>query len=211
VPSPRPTSPVSQDTTPTPSSPHTVAESIPATDVADFPALTLSSPQAIAGSTSNVANTPTPSKGSPSTLKSAGSISDSISASNKSPTSPSGTPSPTSSTSPMDRGLSNGNKKRAAIITASGARAKMRPSLSRRKSSQGPSSASVEPKRSPKLPAKKSPSRSPSLRQTQPGPTNIGDPRIAPPPGLPPIPCKLRKSDQQLPELFSPSFSLPSL
>lgn len=190
VPSPRSTSPTSRDTTPTPSSPQPVAELMPTTDVVDVPALTSSSSQAIAELDSEVTNVPTPSTGSPSILETTGSVSESVSTSSKSPPSSSGALSPTSPTNPTDRSLSNGNRKRAAFVTASGARAKTRPSLPRRKSSLGPSSAIVEPKKSPRLPSRKSPPRSPSSGQIQAGPANVGGPSIAPPPGLPSIPCK---------------------
>ena len=188
IPSPRSRSPDSRNTTPTPSSPQTVPESVPITDAANVPCLTQSSPHSNAEPVSAMPDAlSTSTRSPPSILKNAGSIPESISTSSKSPTSPTGTASPTSPTNPVDRSFSNGSKKRAGFVAASGARAKTRPSLPRRKSSQGPSSAAVEPRRSPRTPARKSPPRSPPLGQ---GAASPGAPPIAHPPGLPSIPCK---------------------
>lgn len=196
VPSPRSTSPASRDTTPTPSSPQQVAEPTPGTDVADVPTLTSSSSQATTESASDAAATPAGStRPSAQILRNAESVSDSASTSSRSPTSPSGPRSPTSPTNTTDRSSSSGSRKRAGYFTASGARAKTKPSLPRRKNSQGASSTAPEPKRSPRLPARKSPPRSPSLRQVQAGPAHVGAPLVVPPPGLPSIPCKSSDSE----------------
>jgi hypothetical protein len=196
VPSLRSTSPASRDTTPTPSSPQQVTEPAPGTDVADVPALTPSSSRATAESTSHAAGPPAASpRPSAEILRNVESVSDSVSPSNRSPTSPSGALSPTSPTNPTDRSSSGGNRKRAGYFTASGARAKTKPSLPRRKGSQGASSTTADPKRSPRLPARKSPPRSPPWSQVQAEPAHVGAPIIVPPPGLPSMPCKLSDSE----------------
>lgn len=94
--------------------------------------------------------------------------------------------SPLSPASPpaMERTSSSGGKKRANVVTAGGARAKTRPSVGKRKSSQGTTSAVAESKKSPRLPPKKSPPRGPVLRENQTRPGTLGGARH-PPPGLP--------------------------
>ena len=190
IPSPRSTSPLSHDTTPTPSSPQALADHFPPADVADTQTPTSSSTRTISEPASGVADTHAPSARSRPTLKTAESISDSPSASCKSPTSLSGTTSPISPTSASGRSSSNGNRKRASYVTAGGARTKTRPSLPRRKCSQGPSLAVAESKRSPRTVSRKSPPRSPPLKQAQAEPTISKVTAIAPPPGLPLVPCK---------------------
>ena len=206
IPSPRSTSPISRNTTPTPSSPQALAEQFPTADVADTQTPTSSSTRTISEPASGVADTHAPSARSRPTLKTAGSTSDPPSTSRKSPTSLSGTTSPISPTSASGRSSSNGNRKRASYVTACGARAKTRPSLPRRKNGQGPSLAVAESKRSPRAVSRKSPPRSPPLKQAQAGPTiskvtaivpPSPPPPPPPPPGLPSIPCKSRSFEQQ--------------
>jgi hypothetical protein len=194
IPSPRSTPPLSHDTTPTPSSPQALAEQFPPVDIADTQTATSSSTGAMSEPVSGVADTHAPPARSRLTLKKAGSMSDSPSTSSKSPTSPSSTTSPISPTSAHDRCLSNGNRKRASYVTAGGARAKTRPSLPRRKSNQGPSLAGAESKKSPRTAARKSPPRSPPLQQDQARPAVSKVTAIAPPPGLPSLPCKSCKN-----------------
>jgi hypothetical protein len=198
IPSERSTSPLSRDTTPTPSSPRALTEHLPTTDVADTQTPASSSTGTVSEPASGVADTHAPSARSRPTLKTAGSISDSPSTSCKSPTSLSGTTSPTSPTNAGGRSSSNGNRKRANYVTAGGARAKTRPSLPKRKGSQGASLAVAESKRSPRTVSRKSPPRSPPLKQAQAEPTISKVTAIVPPPGLPSIPCKLRSFEQQL-------------
>jgi hypothetical protein len=191
TPSPRSTSPLSHDITPTPSSPQALAEQFTTADVADTQTATASSPGIISEPASGVADTHAPSARSRPTLKKTKSISDSPSTSSKSPTSPSTTMSPISPTSANGRRLSNGNRKRSSYVTAGGARAKTRPSLPRRKSNQGPSFTIAELKKSPRTASRKSPPRSPPLLQpAQAQPTIPKVTAIAPPPGLPSLPCK---------------------
>jgi hypothetical protein len=197
IPSPRSTSPLSHDTTPTPSSPQALAEPFPTVGVADTQTATSSSTGTVSEPASDVADTHAPSARSRLTLKKAGPISDSPSTSKKSPTSPSGTTSPISPTNAGDRSLSNGNRKRASYVTAGGARAKTRPSLPRRKSNQGPSLAVAESKKSPRTASRKSPPRTPPLQQAQARPTISKVAAVAPPSGLPSLPCKLCSFEQQ--------------
>jgi hypothetical protein len=197
IPSPRSTSPLSRNTTPTPSSPQALAEQFPTVGVADTRTAASSSTGTISEPASGVADTRAPSARSRLTLKKAGSISDSPSTSNKSPTSPLGTTSPISPTNASDRSLSNGNRKRASYVTAGGARAKTRPSLPRRKSNQGPSLAVAESKKSPRTASRKSPPCAPPLQQTQTQP-NISKVTAIAPPGLPSLPCKPCSFEQQL-------------
>jgi hypothetical protein len=202
IPSPRSTPPPSRDTTPTPSSPQALAEPFPPADVADTQTSTSSSNGTISEPACDVADTHAPSARSRPTLKTTGSISDSPSASCQSPTSLSGTTSPISPTNAGGRSSSNGNRKRASYVTAGGARAKTRPSLPKRKGSQGPSLAVAESKKSPRTVSRKSPPRSPPLKQAQAEPTISKVTAIVPPPGLPSIPCKSCSFEQQ------PSFPL---
>ncbi len=89
----------------------------------------------------------------------------------------------------MERTSSNGTKKRTNYVAGGGARAKTRPSLPRRKSSQGPPPAVAESKKSPRLPPRISPPRSPTIRESQARPPQLTVARH-PPPGLPALPSK---------------------